>query len=449
MECGPHVKSALWCLWSLAAITVMLPCAVMGDVIVTTLKNVSYTFSSMPANFGERLPMMGLQGKLVVAVPLNGCSRLQPPPMVNASGVITYNYFALIKRGECNFDLKVYNAQEVGYAGAIVFNIDHDNGVLAMNGDEYGQDVDIPSVFVGASSGASLKKYNYTTGSKLVLNSDFTFSYNMYLIPFISIVGICFTLMLCFMVAKYVRDRRRLKRSRLSRTNLKKIPVKKFVKGDEYEVCAICLDDYEDGDKLRILPCNHAFHCKCVDPWLTNNRRTCPVCKRKVVPSGEQDSDDSDSDEDSTASPTEHTPLLASSGSGHPVGARGRAAGGGSESSSVASSPELNGAWGGEERSAPAPAGVTLVDASTAMTENDSDSNDDTIDGNLLGRSPINDLPHSVDIVTPTLHAVSSDLLETDVNQDVVDNGDNIPTVLVVSEHADPLAEKDSANFEV
>lgn len=59
------------------------------------------------------------------------------------------------------------------------------------------------------------------------------------------------------MIYKCAREQRRLRRHRLPKRLLKKIPVIKYNKNQPYESCSICLDDYVEGEKLRVLPCAH------------------------------------------------------------------------------------------------------------------------------------------------------------------------------------------------
>ncbi|XP_023632841.1 RING-H2 finger protein ATL34 [Capsella rubella] len=48
--------------------------------------------------------------------------------------------------------------------------------------------------------------------------------------------------------------------------------------------CAICLNEFEDDETLRLMPpCSHAFHVVCIDVWLTS-RSTCPVCRASLPP---------------------------------------------------------------------------------------------------------------------------------------------------------------------
>jgi hypothetical protein len=56
---------------------------------------------------------------------------------------------------------------------------------------------------------------------------------------------------------------------------------------DPNACCAICLGEFEEGDQLRCLPCQHQqFHAACVDHWLSKAGR-CPLCVADVIDSKE------------------------------------------------------------------------------------------------------------------------------------------------------------------
>lgn len=115
------------------------------------------------------------------------------------------------------------------------------------------------------------------------------------------------------MIYRCIREERNLRRYRLPKRMLKKLPIIKFTKNSNiaYDTCVICIETFAEGDKLRVLPCKHrkflrrflfprklgiqfsivspltAYHSNCIDVWLTENKRECPICKRKVFTKGE------------------------------------------------------------------------------------------------------------------------------------------------------------------
>ncbi|KAL0979004.1 hypothetical protein UPYG_G00179190 [Umbra pygmaea] len=50
----------------------------------------------------------------------------------------------------------------------------------------------------------------------------------------------------------------------------------------ETDNCAVCLEQFNNNQCIRVLPCLHEFHRDCVDPWLLL-QHTCPLCKRSIL----------------------------------------------------------------------------------------------------------------------------------------------------------------------
>ncbi|XVF39586.1 hypothetical protein PTKIN_Ptkin01aG0045700 [Pterospermum kingtungense] len=54
--------------------------------------------------------------------------------------------------------------------------------------------------------------------------------------------------------------------------------------GNDTLECAVCLNEFEEDETLRLIPkCSHVFHPHCIDAWLSS-QSTCPVCRANLAP---------------------------------------------------------------------------------------------------------------------------------------------------------------------
>ena len=60
--------------------------------------------------------------------------------------------------------------------------------------------------------------------------------------------------------------------------------------------CVICLEHFQQGDCLRVLPCDHSFHVGCIDQWLSGSHSFaecyttgCPTCKKRPYQADDND----------------------------------------------------------------------------------------------------------------------------------------------------------------
>ncbi|XP_049360207.1 receptor homology region, transmembrane domain- and RING domain-containing protein 2-like [Solanum verrucosum] len=276
-----------------------------GSVILIG-NNSTLSFEDIEANFAPSPKGSGKCGRLYVAEPLDACSTLTNK--IEPTNNFTKEPFVLIIRGGCSFEDKVRKAQAAGFKAAIIYDSGYGD-IIAMAGTSAG--VKILAVFISKASGEALTKYAGPDMEVWLIPTLENSAWSIMATSFISLLAMSAVLAMCFFVRRHHIRRERPQASRvrefhgISSRLVKAMPSLIFtsvVEDNSTSVtCAICLEDYTVGDKLRILPCRHKFHTMCVDAWLTSWRTFCPVCKRDA--------------RTSTGEPpaSESTPLLSSS----------------------------------------------------------------------------------------------------------------------------------------
>ncbi|KAF8343076.1 uncharacterized protein EI90DRAFT_2902928 [Cantharellus anzutake] len=60
-----------------------------------------------------------------------------------------------------------------------------------------------------------------------------------------------------------------------------RVKLKLSLMGVSVDRCGVCLSQFKKKDQGVLLPCQHAFHIKCVHTWLLHNM-TCPSCRTSI-----------------------------------------------------------------------------------------------------------------------------------------------------------------------
>ncbi|XP_004690157.1 PREDICTED: E3 ubiquitin-protein ligase RLIM-like [Condylura cristata] len=74
----------------------------------------------------------------------------------------------------------------------------------------------------------------------------------------------------------------------LTKAQIDNLAVRSFGENDALKSCTICITEFTEGNRIRVLPCHHEFHIHCVDRWLSENT-TCPICRGEVVDPAERE----------------------------------------------------------------------------------------------------------------------------------------------------------------
>lgn len=279
------------------------------------------TYEYTGAQFGPRVPEEGVSGYLIPVdfvfsgtASSKGCLPIDAGllaerlnELVNVAGSLPIPWIALVERGGCTFVEKVQAMQQSG-ASAVIIGDSADDDTPAMGSKEADPDVGIPSVLVrhwryldlkfqtiqelmAEDSGDEQQRRRIRLlATRILPKGERAWIWkNLLGMLFFGIFAmmIVYMLWLGFTSSEDAGSEDGENRPATCDA-VANLPTKTYLMAthepDDPDICAVCLDDFVENDRLRRLPCKHEFHVACIDPWLLTRKRTCPICKTDACP---------------------------------------------------------------------------------------------------------------------------------------------------------------------
>lgn len=130
-------------------VQVMSPASIFGayaNAYAIASSGWSVPDMTLPANSEQGILRLGRDGTEL--------DSLACEPLINGADVA--GKIAVVYRGECNFALKAFNAQEAGAIAVLIFS-NANNLVIDMGGGDFGDQVTIPVAMITQTDGATIR----------------------------------------------------------------------------------------------------------------------------------------------------------------------------------------------------------------------------------------------------------------------------------------------------
>lgn len=155
--------------WTGPNVTAVVPVA-MNNVSILTVNApvaIAGVSDAQPAAFGPPVPNGGITGNVILATDTGGASTTDGCEAITNGGAVAGN-IAIIDRGNCNFSVKVANAQAVGAVAVLIAN--NAAGLPPMGGADPA--ITIPSIGITQAVGTSIKGQLPSPGVNATLGYD-------------------------------------------------------------------------------------------------------------------------------------------------------------------------------------------------------------------------------------------------------------------------------------